>query len=78
MEMDVCPIPYIHPNSYSKFSKFEELPDASGWENNDAVMKVCGPNWCKDAPNINVSSSLEQTIQEKRKQLVFDETYDED
>ncbi len=42
------------------------------------MMKVCGPNWCKDAPEMNVSSSLEQAIEEKRKQLGFDDIYDED
>ncbi len=41
-------------------------------------MKVCGPNWCKDAPDMNVSSSLEHAITEKRKKLRFDDNYDED
>ncbi len=79
-ELDVCPIPYIHQITYSKFSKYEDPPDpdASGWEDDDAVMKVCSPSWCKDAPEINVSNSLEQAIHKKRKQLGFDDTYDED
>ncbi len=77
-ELDICPVPYIHPITHSKFSKYEDLPDASGWEDNNMVMKVCGPNWCKDAPDMNVSSSLEQAIEKKRKQLGFDDTYDED
>ncbi len=42
------------------------------------VMKVCCANWCKDEPEINVSSSLEQAIKEKRKKLGFDDNYDED
>ncbi len=66
-ELDVCPIPYIHPILYSKFSKHEDLPDASGWEEDDTVMKVCGSHWCKDAPVTNVSRSFEQTVEEKRK-----------
>ncbi len=48
--LDVCPIPYIHPITYSKISKYEDLPDASGWNDDDAVMKVFGPNWCKVSP----------------------------
>ncbi len=35
----VCPIPYIHPITYSKFSKYEDLPDASGWEDDNAIKK---------------------------------------
>ncbi len=77
-ELGVCLLPYVHPIPYPKFIKYEDLPDASGWEDDDAVMKPCGPNWCKDAPNSNVSTSLEQAIQEKKRQLGFDEMYDED
>ncbi len=77
-ELDVCPIPYIKPITYSKFTQYEDLPDASGWNDDESVMKVCGPNWCKDAPEMKVSSSLEQAIEDKRKQLGFDDTYDED
>ncbi len=42
------------------------------------MIKLCGPNWCKDKTEINVSSSLEQPIEEKRKRLGFDGLYDED
>ncbi len=76
--LDVCPFPYIYPITYSNFIKYEDQSDASGWECDDAVMKIYGPKWCKDAPNVNVSNSLEHTIEEKKKQLGFDETYDED
>ncbi len=64
--------------TYSKFSKYEDLPDASVWQHDDEVMNLCGPNWYKDAPNLNVSSSLEQAIEDKRKHLGFDDMYDED
>ncbi len=77
-ELNVCLLNYVHPIPYSKFIKYEDLPDASELEDNDAVMKICGPNWCKDAPKMNVSSSLEQAIKEMKKQLRFDETHDED
>ncbi len=29
-ELDVCPVPYIQPMTYSKFTQFEDLPDAGG------------------------------------------------
>ena len=77
-ELDVCPIPYIQPMTYSKFTQYEDLPDTSGWNDDDAVMKVCGPNWCKNAPEMKVSSSLEQAIEDKRKKLGYDDTYDQD
>ncbi len=53
-----CPVSFIHPVSYSKYIKQEELPDASGWDNDDAVMKLCGANWCKNAPELQVSNDL--------------------
>ncbi len=77
-ELDVCPVPYVHPIPCSKLSTYKDLPHASGWEDDDSVMKLCGADWCKDAPKSNVSSSLEQEFEEKKKQLGFDETYDKD
>ncbi len=41
-------------------------------------MKICGPNWCKDAPEMNVSNLLDQAIDKKIKHLGIDETYDKD
>ncbi len=60
----------IHPN--------EDLPDASGWEDDDAVRKTCSPNWCKDAPDLVVSSSIEEAIKAKERELRYKESYDED
>ncbi len=41
-------------------------------------MKICGLNWCKDAPKLKVSSFLEQAIEEKKKQLEIDEIHNKD
>ncbi len=41
---DECPEPHVHPILYSKFIQYENLPDASGWEDGDLVRKTCGPN----------------------------------
>ncbi len=42
-------------------------------------MKICRPNWFKDTLKLNVSSSLEQAIEKKKKkQLRFGETHVED
>ncbi len=34
-----CPVPFVHPVPYSKFIEQEELPDTSGWDDDNAVMK---------------------------------------
>ncbi len=42
----MCAVPYAHPIPFSKYIQYEELPDASGWDDDDNVMEICGPNWC--------------------------------
>ncbi len=42
---DECPVPHVHPILYPKYIQYEDLPDASGWEDDDVVRKTCGPNW---------------------------------
>ncbi len=76
-ELNGCPVPHVHPIPYSKFIIYKDLPDSSGWEE-DVVMKLCGPNWCKNAPQWSVSTSLEYAIEERKKQLGFDKMHDED
>ena len=73
-----CPVPYVHPVPFSKYIQYEELPDARGWDDDDKVMKVCGPNWCKEAPDLVVPTALEQIITAKQRELGYDDTYDED
>ncbi len=73
-----CPVPFVHPVSYSKYIEQEELPDASGWDNDDAVMKLCGANWCKNAPELQVSNALQKQIDAKKKELGFDDIHDSD
>ncbi len=68
----------MHPISYSKFIQYEDLPDASGWEDDDLVRKTCGPNWCKDAPDLVVSKALEEAIRAQKIRLGYKETYDKD
>ncbi len=41
-------------------------------------MKVCGPNWCKEAAELVVLMALEQVIMAKKQELGYDNTYDED
>ncbi len=53
-----CPVPHVHPIRYSKFIQYEDLPDASGWDNDNLVRKTCSPNWCKDAPDLIVSKAV--------------------
>ena len=73
-----CPVPFVHPVSYSKYIKQEELPDASGWDDDDAVMKLCGANWCKNAPELQVSNALQKQIDAKKRELGYDEIHDSD
>ena len=73
-----CPVPFVHPVSYSKYIDQEELPDASGWDDDDAVMNLCGANWCKNAPDLHVSNALQKQIDAKKKELGFDEIHDSD
>ncbi len=71
------PIPHVHPIPYSKYIQYEDLLDASGWEDDDLVRKTCSPNWCKDAPNLVVSKAVGKEIKFKKKELGYDETYNE-
>ncbi len=56
-----CPVPYVHPVPFSKYIQCEKLPDARGWDDDDKVMKVCSPNWCKEAPDLVVPIALKST-----------------
>ena len=73
-----CPVPHVHPIPYSKFIQYEDLPDASGWEDDDLVKKTCRPNWCKDAPDLVVSKAVAEVIRAQKIVLGYNETYDED
>ncbi len=73
-----CLVPHVHPIPYSKYIQYEDLPDASGWEDDDLVRKTGGPNWCKDTPDLVVSKAVEEAIKAKKKELGYDETYNED
>ncbi len=72
------PVPRVHPIPYSKFIQYKDLPDASGWEDDDLVRKTCGPNWCKDDPDLVVSKAVEDVIRAQKIVLGYNETYDED
>ncbi len=71
-----CLVPHVHPIPYSKYIQYEDLPDASGWENDDLVQKTCGPNRCKDGPDLDVSKAIEEAIEAKSTELGYYETYD--
>ena len=73
-----CLVPHVHLIPYSKFIQYEDLPDASGWEDDDSVRKTCGPNWCKDAPDLVVSKAVAEVISAQKIVLGYNETYDED
>ncbi len=73
-----CPVPHVHPIPYSKFIQYEDLPDTGGWEDDDLVRKTCGPNWCKDAPDLVVSKAVAEVIRAQTIVLGYNETYDED
>ncbi len=73
-----CPVPYILPIPYSKYIWYKDLPDANGWDDDDLVRKTCGPNWCKNDPELFVSKSVEEEIEAKKKELGYNETYDKD
>ncbi len=70
-----CLVPHVHLILYSKYIQYEYLPDASGWEDDDLVRKTCRPNWCKDAPGLVVSKSVEEAIEAKKKGLGYNENY---
>ncbi len=76
IDRNECPVPHVHPISYSKFIQYEDFPDASGWEDDDLVRKTCSPNWCKDAPDLVVSKAV--AIRAQKIVLGYNETYDED
>ncbi len=75
-KLDISPVPYVHPIPYSKFVQYKPLPDASGWDDDYAVIKIFCPNWCKNAPKLVVLRSVEQSIEKKKQQLECDETHD--
>ncbi len=41
--LDVCPVQYLHLIPQSKGIKYEDLPDACGWDNNHTVMRHVVP-----------------------------------
>ncbi len=73
-----CPERFVHPVPYSKSIKQEELPDASGWDDDNAVMKLCDANWCKNAPELHVSNALQKQTDMKKKEPGIDEIHDSD
>ncbi len=78
IDRNECPVPHLHQIPCSKYIQHEDLPDASDWEDDDLVRKTCSPNWCKDAPNLVVSKAVGKEIKFKKKDLGYDETYNED
>ncbi len=42
------------------------------------MITLCGANWCKDAPELNVSSALQKQIDAKKQELEINDTHDSD